>query len=150
MRWKGPALALLGAGAVAGIAIGFTLGGGDGTTITDASGTTNTGGGSRTASTTTGTGTGTSTTLVQLPKPGDVRPGHRLTVATVDDAVRQTDPKVAAQLMKVSHDAELVGIGDVADFESRAARDGRWRQVAVLHRVLAGLRLLEVQLDDLA
>jgi hypothetical protein len=110
VRWKGPALALLGAGAVAGIAIGFTLGGGDGTTITDASGTTNTGGGSRTASTTTGTGTGTSTTLVQLPKPGDVRPGHRLTVATVDDAVRQTDPKVAAQLMKVSHDA---GFGSI-------------------------------------
>jgi hypothetical protein len=103
VRWKGPALALLGAAAVVGIAIGFTLGGGDGTTITDASGTTNAGSGSQTASTT--TGTGTSTPLVQLPKPGEIRPGHRLIVATVDDAVRQTDPKFAAQLMKISHDA---------------------------------------------
>ena len=103
MRWKGTALALLGAAAVVGIAIGFTLGGGDSTTITNGSGTTNAGSGSQTASTT--TGTGTSTTLVQLPKPGEIRPGHRLIVATVDDAVRQSDPKVAAQLMKISHDA---------------------------------------------
>jgi hypothetical protein len=103
VRWKGPALALLGAAAVVGIAIGFTLGGGDGTTITDASGTTNAGSGSQTASTT--TGTGTSTTLVQLPKPGHVRLGHRLVVATDDDAVKQTDPAQAAALMKVSHDA---------------------------------------------
>src|SRR6266576_6422009 len=101
VRWKGTALALLGAAAVVGIAIGFTLGGGDGTTITNGSGTTNAGSGSQTASTT----TGTSTTLVQLPKPGEIRPGHRLIVATVDDAVRQSDPKVAAQLMKISHDA---------------------------------------------
>jgi len=85
VRWKGPALALLGAAAVVGIAIGFTLGGGDGTTITDVS--------------------GTSTPLIQLPKPGEIRTGHRLIVATVDDAVRQSDPKVAAQLMKISHDA---------------------------------------------
>ena len=92
-------LALLGAAAVVGIAIGFTLGGGDGTTITDASGTTD-GGSSQTASTT--TGTGTSTPLIQLPKPGEIRTGHRLIVATVDDAVRQSDPKVAAQLMKLS------------------------------------------------
>jgi hypothetical protein len=103
VRWRGPALALLGAAAVVGIAIGFTLGGGDGTTITDASGTTNAGSGSQTASTT--TGTGTSTTLVQLPKPGHVRLGHRLVVATDDDAVKQTDPAQAAALMKVSHDA---------------------------------------------
>ena len=59
-------LALLGAAAVVGIAIGFTLDGGDGTTITDASGTTD-GGSSQTASTT--TGTGTSKPLIQLPKP---------------------------------------------------------------------------------
>ena len=102
MRWKGPVLALLGAAAVVGIAIGLTLGGGDGTTITDASGTTD-GGSSQTASTT--TGTGTSKPLIQLPKPGEIRTGHRLIVATVDDAVRQSDPKVAAQLMKISHDA---------------------------------------------
>jgi len=103
VRWKGPALALLGAAAVVGIAIGFTLGGGNGTTITDASGTTSAGSGSQTSSTT--TGAGKSTPLIQLPKPGEIRTGHRLIVATVDDAVRQSDPKVAAQLMKISHDA---------------------------------------------
>ena len=103
MRWKGPALALLGAAAVAGIAIGFTLGGGNSTTITDASGTTSAGSGSQTSSTT--TGASKSKPLVQLPKPGEIRTGHRLIVATVDDAVRQSDPKVAAQLMKISHDA---------------------------------------------
>src|SRR5438046_10378112 len=106
VRWKGPALALLGAAAVVGIAIGFTLGGGDGTTITDASGTTNSGSGSQTTT----TGTGTSTPLVQLPKPGETRPGHRLILATVDDAVRQSDPKLAAQPTKVSAAPGFPGI----------------------------------------
>lgn len=69
MRWKGPALALLGAAAVAGIAIGFTVGGG---------------------------------------APGPF--GHRLLVATADDAVKQADPKLAASLMKVSHDAGFQAI----------------------------------------
>jgi hypothetical protein len=102
VRWKGPALALLGAAVVAGIAIAFTLGGGDGTTITNAS----SGPGNGTTNARTGTQTaGTSTTPVQLPKPGEIRLGHRLLVATVDDAVRQSDPKVAAQLLKVSADA---------------------------------------------
>jgi hypothetical protein len=106
VRWKGPALALLGAAAVAGIAIGFTLGG-DGTTITNAStgpvtGTGTTGTGTTSAATTTGTTTGT--TPVQLPKPGHIRLGHRLLVATVDDSVRQVDPAQAAGLMKISQD----------------------------------------------
>ncbi len=47
----------------------------------------------------------TSTSLIQLPKPGHIRLGHRLLVATVDDAVRQSDPKLADDLMKVSADA---------------------------------------------
>jgi hypothetical protein len=108
VRWKGAALALLGAAAVAGIAIGFTLSGGDGTTITHA-GSTATGAGTTSAgsttSQTTSTGTDTGTNLINLPKPGQIRLGHRLLVATVDDAVKQSDPAVAAGLMKVSHDA---------------------------------------------
>ncbi len=102
MSWKGPALALLGAAAVAGIAIGLTLGGGSDTTITRAST------GPATSNATTGAGTTsptTSTSLIQLPKPGHIRLGHRLLVATVDDAVRQSDPKLADDLMKVSADA---------------------------------------------
>ena len=110
MRWKGPALALLGAAAVAGIAIGFTLSGGGSTTITNAS-TTATGAGTTSAGDatsntgTTNTGTGTGTNLITLPEPGQIRLGHRLLVATVDDAVKQSDPALAAGLMKVSHDA---------------------------------------------
>ena len=97
MSWKGPALALLGAAAVAGIAIGFKLGGGSGTTITNAS--------SGPPAATSTTTTGTSTTLIQLPKPGHIRLGHRLLVATDDDAVKQADPAEAARLIRVSHDA---------------------------------------------
>jgi hypothetical protein len=103
VRWKGPALALLGAAAIAGIAIGFTLGRGSDTTITNAS----TG-----PSTASGTGKsgGTSTTAgtsrgVTLPNPSGNLLSHRLLVATVDDAVKQKDPKLAASLIKVSHDA---------------------------------------------
>src|SRR2546426_5940623 len=102
VRWKGPALALFGAAAVAGIAIGFTRGGGSDTTITRASTE------PATSNATTGAGTTsptTSTSLIQLPKPGHIRLGHRLLVATVDDAVRQSDPKLADDLMKVSADA---------------------------------------------
>jgi hypothetical protein len=104
VRWKGPALALLGAAAVAGIAIGFTLGGSHDTTITSvaphpatSTGTTNSGTSSQTAT--------TSPSPIQLPKPGHLRLGHRLLVATVDDAVKQVDPKQAAGLMKASADA---------------------------------------------
>ena len=108
MRWKGPAFALLGAAAIAGIAIGFTLRGGSSETITNLStgtGTTSAGGTSQGASATAGTGTDTTrgTTLPQRPQ--RVRLGHRLVVATVDDAVKQTDPKLAAALMKICHDA---------------------------------------------
>jgi hypothetical protein len=79
MKWKGPALALLGAAAVAAVAIGFTVGGGDNTPGSSVS--------------------------ISLPKPGQVRLGHPLLVATVDDAMKQPDPKAAADLMKVSLDA---------------------------------------------
>src|SRR6266480_242986 len=106
VRWKGPAFALLGAAAIAGIAIGFRLGGGSNETITNLStgtGTTSAGGTSQGATTGTGTGTTRGTTLPQRPQ--RVRLGHRLVVATVDDAVKQADPKLAASLMKVCHDA---------------------------------------------
>ena len=99
MRWKGPVLALLGAAAVAGIAIALTLRGGSDKTVTGAAGTTSADSGSSTMGTTT-TGEG-----VSIPKPGDVRPGHRIVVATDDDAMKQVNPKAAAELMKVSHDA---------------------------------------------
>jgi Cellulase (glycosyl hydrolase family 5) len=99
MRWKGPVLALLGAAAVAGIAIAFTLRGGNDKTVTGAAGSTSGRSGSSTGATTT-TGEG-----VSIPKPGHVRPGHRLLVATGDDAMKQANPKTAAELMKVSHDA---------------------------------------------
>jgi hypothetical protein len=99
MRWKGLALALLGAATVAGIAIGFTLGGGDDSTITNALSRPGSGTG-----TTSETETGP-TASIHLPKPGHIRLGHRLVVATVDDAFKQTDPAQAAALMKVSRDA---------------------------------------------
>ena len=101
MRWKGPALALLGAAAVAGIAIGLTLRGGDDKSVTPGS--------ISTGESSTGTSTGATGTItgegVSIPKPGQVRPGHRLLVGTLDDAMKQADPKTAADLMKVSHDA---------------------------------------------
>src|SRR5436190_2511183 len=104
MRWKGPVLALLGAAAVAGIAIALTLRGGSDKTVTGAAGTTS-GGSSPSTGATITTGEG-----VSIPKPGDVRPGHRLLVATGDDAMKQADPKTAAALMKVSHDAGFDGV----------------------------------------
>src|SRR3954471_23087370 len=108
VRWKGPALALLGAAAVAGIAIGFTLGSGSDQTLTNGSteaGGGSSGGGSTQAATGTDTnaGTGKGTTLPQPPRP--VRLGHRLLVATVDDALKQADPALATRLIKISHDA---------------------------------------------
>jgi hypothetical protein len=99
MRWKGPVLALLGAAAVAGIAIAFTFRGGSDKTVVGAAGSTSGGSSASTGGTTT-TGEG-----VSIPKPGPVRPGHRLIVATDDDAMKQANPKAAADLMKVSHDA---------------------------------------------
>jgi hypothetical protein len=100
-------LALLGAAAVAGIAIGFTLGNGSDETLTTASteavGGSSGSGSTQAASGTTGTGTGEGTTLPQPPRA--VRLGHRLLVATVDDALKQADPALAARLIKISHDA---------------------------------------------
>jgi hypothetical protein len=103
VRWRGAALALLGAAAVAALAIGFTLGGGSDPAITNAStgpstaaGTTAaTGGSSKTATTSKG---------MTLPNPAP-GPLHRLLVATVDDAAKQADPKLAASFIKVSRDA---------------------------------------------
>jgi hypothetical protein len=101
VRWKGPALALLGAAAVAGIAVGLTLRGGDDKSVTPGS--------ISTGESITGTSTGTTGTTVgegvSIPKPGQVRLGHRLLVGTLDDAMKQAHPKTAADLMKVSHDA---------------------------------------------
>jgi hypothetical protein len=104
MRWKGPALALLGAAAVAGIAIGLTLGGGNDKTITTSAAGSSTSGTTTTGGTSTGATTGTTGEGVPIPKPG-IRLGHRLLVGTADDAVKQVDPKFAGDLMKVSHDA---------------------------------------------
>ena len=83
MRWKGPVLALLGAAAVAAIAIALTLRGGGDKTVTGAAGTTSSRAGSRSGGSSTG-GTTTTGEGVSIPKPGDVRPGHRLLVATGD------------------------------------------------------------------
>src|SRR5919108_34385 len=106
MGWKGLALALLGAAAVAGIAIGFTLGGGSDKSVMPRSVSNGISSGE---STPTGASTGTTSTTpgegVSIPKPGQVRPGHRLLVGTLDDAMKQVNPKTAADLMKVSHDA---------------------------------------------
>src|SRR5438477_12354119 len=103
VRWKGPAFALLGAAAIAGIAIGSTLRGGSSETVTNLStvtGTTSAGGTSQGARATAGTRTGTTrgTTVPQPPQ--RVRLGHRLGVASVYDAVNRTDPTLAAALLE--------------------------------------------------
>ena len=111
MRWKGPALALLGAAAVIGIAIAFTLGNHSSTSVetrADASGTAATGSSSGTGTTgtgTTGTSTGTTTGTTTGGKPVPTRPGHRVLVATVDDAVKQPNLATARALMDISHNA---------------------------------------------
>src|ERR1044072_4838410 len=104
MRWKGPLLALLGGAAVAAIAIALTLRGGSSKPRTGAAGTTSGGAGSTSGGSSTG-GASTTGEGVSIPQPGDKRPGHRLLVATGDDAMKQVNPKAAADLMKVSHDA---------------------------------------------
>jgi len=121
VKWKGPVLALAGAAAVAGIAIGFTLGGGASTTVetrVERSSSTSTGlgaagGGSPSAcaGTTATTSTpGTSTRARAIPRGPGTRLGHRLLVATVDDALKQADPATAAGLTKLSHDAGFDGV----------------------------------------
>src|SRR3954447_7415319 len=113
VRWRGPLLALAGAAAVAGIAIGITIGGGASTTVETraekAAGTTRADSTSPTGTTTpsgsTSRATGTTTRPGAIAPPRTTRPGHRLLVATVDDALKQADPGTASALTKLSHDA---------------------------------------------
>jgi hypothetical protein len=113
VSWKGPALALLGAAAVAGVALAFTLGNGTNSAVARSTssrtaadqltrGTTKVTGASQTISTSIGSPTTVGSTL---PKLHPTRLGHRLLVATVDDALKQADPATAAALTKLSHDA---------------------------------------------
>jgi hypothetical protein len=101
-------LALLGAAVVAGIAIGFSLGGGDGSgkngrnaqgnASTSGPGGTQVAGASETALTADTGGTTVGDLTV-------TRLGHRLLVGTADDAVKQLDPASAAVLTRISHDS---------------------------------------------
>jgi hypothetical protein len=110
--WKKPLLALLGAAAVAGVAIGFTVGGGDGSVATSVA-TSGTGGTTSVAATktsapvTTGTTSTVATGPIRLPKhiPRPHPLNHRLLVGTADDAFKQADPATAATLMGVAHSA---------------------------------------------
>src|SRR3954463_573919 len=122
VKWKGSLMALAGAAAVAGLAIGFTVGGGTGTTVETraekaAGGTSTTGttaldatsvSGTTTSSSTPSTGTtspGETRPVGPIPRPGKARLGHKLLVATVDDALKQADPAAAAALMSLSRKA---------------------------------------------
>jgi hypothetical protein len=86
VHWKGPLLALLGAAVVAGVAIGFTVGGGSGSStsstasVTDKGGTTLSGGANTT-------------------------PGHELIVGTLDDSLKQATPSAADHVAQLSKDA---------------------------------------------
>jgi hypothetical protein len=123
VRWRGPLLALAGAAAVAGIALGITLGGGAGTTVetqadearSTAAATGTTGAESTATGRTTNTfssattsnsrTTATTTRPGATPLPRTTNSGHSLLVATVDDALKQADAATAATLTKLSHDA---------------------------------------------
>jgi hypothetical protein len=115
VRWKGPALALLGAAAVIGIALAFTIGNKSSTSVETrgANGSGAAGTGSSSEAATTGTegsttdmeGSTNGATGTTGENAGPTRPGHRLLVATVDDAVKQSDPATARALMRTSHDA---------------------------------------------
>jgi hypothetical protein len=107
VRWKGPVLAVLGAAVVAGIAVWFSLRAGTGTTIGPAapSSSASTSATSSNGTTTTESTTGSTTGSTTIPRSVPTRLGHRLLVATVDDAPKQADPAAAASLIKVSHDA---------------------------------------------
>jgi hypothetical protein len=94
VRWKGPVLALLGAAAVAGIAIGLTLGRSD---SGDAAGTTI---------------PGSSLTADRADKGGttvaneaDAKPGHEILVGSVDDSLKQADQGVALGFARTSREA---------------------------------------------
>jgi hypothetical protein len=119
--WRNPLLALVGAAAVAGVAIGFTVGGSSGSSITTArstsaditssapgTGTTSTSPTTPSVSTTT-TSASTTTRPSQttpagiprhIPTPNPLK--HKLLVGTADDAFKQADPKAAAALVNVS------------------------------------------------
>ena len=86
MKWKGPLLALAGAAAVAGVAIGFTVGGGSSGSTTSSLGVTDEGG------TTVASGTAT-------------KPGHRLIVGTLDDSLKQPTEPASDHAAKLSADA---------------------------------------------
>ena len=116
MRWRNPLLALLGAAAIAGIAIGFTVGG-NGSAITTADLTSP--GTSSNAATTTAPTTSTSpgttektTTGVVIPKhiPKPNPLNHKLLVGTSDDALKQADPATAAAFI---HIARTTGVDAV-------------------------------------
>jgi hypothetical protein len=86
VKWKGPLLALAGAAAVAGVAIGFTLGGGSGSSATSGPSATESGGTTVAAGATT-------------------KPGHRLVVGTLDDSFKQPTASAADHVAKLSADA---------------------------------------------
>jgi hypothetical protein len=86
VKWKGPLLALAGAAAVAGVAIGLTVGGGSGST--SASGPTVTDQGGTTVS------SGSHTTA-----------GHRLVVGTLDDSLKQPTEAASDHVAGVSAEA---------------------------------------------
>ena len=121
VKWKGPVLAFAGAAAVAGIAIGFTLGGGASTTVetrverssstvTEARPTGAAANSTSATATSTTSTIGTTTRAGAIPRARVTRLGHRLLVATVDDALKQADPATAAALTKLSHDAGFDGV----------------------------------------
>jgi hypothetical protein len=104
VRWRNPLLALLAAAAVAGVAIGFSVGGGDG------------GGGSKAPGSSSGSAptevAGASETALTADTGGTTvddltatRFGHRLLVGTADDVFRQADPATAARLIRTAHEA---------------------------------------------
>ncbi len=94
VRWKGPVLALLGAAAVAGIAIGLTLGR---SASGDAAGPTIPGS-SLTAESADKGGT-------TVANEADATPGHKILVGTVDDSLKQDNLSVALSFARTSSDA---------------------------------------------
>jgi hypothetical protein len=89
VKWKGPLLALLGAAAVAGIAIAVSLGDGG------------SGAGTTGAGPTQGVEKGGTTVADE----GQTRPAHRLVVGSLDDSIKQGDPRLAASVAQTTRDA---------------------------------------------
>jgi len=93
VKWKGTGLALLGAAAVAGIAIGLSVGRGGGskaTTYVIAG-----------AQTQESADTGGTT----VADPSTAQPGHPLIVGTADDSLKQADRAQADKLLRISREA---------------------------------------------